>query len=180
MTDHHDFGDHHDDYSGGEQHHDEPLNFDDDQQHFDDPGHYGDEQHDDAWLPDHAETHDALPAVEHHETTPTTDDVHIVDDHADTVTAHDGYDDPTDVFPPTVDVGDLPEPVDGFPWIDTAALGTPDLAAHDGETQPVDPHELAEYAGTEIPPGADPWTVLADSDDPATSTLARFWHEAGE
>jgi hypothetical protein len=179
MTDHHDFGDHHD-YQGGEDHHyDEPPGYED-QSHFDDPGHYdtGDDpaHFDDpghlAEEPGHFETAD------HHE---TVEDLPAVDDHA--ADAHsaaaDAYQDPADVFPPTVEVGELPEPVDGFPWIDPATLGAPDLAGHD-TLPPVDPHELAEYAGTEIPEGADPWTVLAASDDPATSTLARFWHDTGE
>jgi hypothetical protein len=163
MTDHHDVGDHHfdDDYSGGEFHHEETPSYDepDHYDHFDDFGH---------------EPHVDTPIEEHH--VPTTDDVHVVEEHHDVT---DTYQPPADVFPPPVDVGDLPEPVDGFPWTDAATLGTPDPIAHDG-LDPVDPHELAEYAGTEIPPGADPWAVLADSDDPATSTLARFWHDPTE
>jgi hypothetical protein len=80
------------------------------------------------------------------------------------------------VFPPTVDVGPLPEPVDGFPWIDTGSLGAVDrAAAHEPPVETVDPHELAEYAGADLPPAADPWAVLADSEDPATSALARWW-----
>jgi hypothetical protein len=179
MTDHHDFGDHHDDYHGGEDHHEEPLSFDD-QSHLDDPGHFEDAGHLDD--PGHfaADHHEDVAAPEHHETTPAAEDIHVGDDHPDdaATTVTDDYHDPADVFPPAVDVGELPEPVDGFPWIDPAALGAPDPTGHD--FPPVDPHELAEYAGTEIPEGADPWTVLAGSDDPATSTLARFWNEAGE
>jgi hypothetical protein len=181
MTDHHDFGDHHDDYQGGEHHqHDEPLGFDEPSQFDDDPGHYDD---DPGHLPgDHypvADHHDAA-EPEHHEVAPTADDLHVADEHPhdNAATITDEHPDPADVFPPSVDLGDLPEPVDGFPWIDTAALGTPDGAGHD--FPPVDPHELAEYAGTELPEGADPWTVLADSDDPATSTLARFFHDTTE
>lgn len=171
MTDHHDFGDHHfddDHYTPPDFHHDDQPQFDDVPDHYD--GHLDDLGHDAA----HESHYEVPPEIDHH--VPTTEDVHVVDDqpHHDTTT----YDDPApaDVFPPPVDVGDLPEPVDGFPWTDAATLGTPDLAGHD-TTEPVDPHELAEYAGTEIPPGADPWTVLADSDDPATSTLARFWQD---
>ena len=85
-------------------------------------------------------------------------------------------DDPLDVFPPMVDVGDLPEPVDGFPWIDTGSLGVVDpaamAAAPDGAPEPA---ELAEYAAADLPPGQDPWATLADSDDPATAALARFY-----
>jgi hypothetical protein len=186
MTDHHDFGDHHyddhhyDDYDRPDLHHDDQP-FDDLPDHdlpdhpdpLDHPEHHADLGHDPH--------HDTPPETEHH--IPATDDAHLAGQH------HDGqhhdtttYDDdpaPADVFPPPVDVGELPEPVDGFPWTDAATLGTADLTTLD-TTQPVDPHELAEYAGTEIPPGADPWAVLAASDDPATSTLARFWHDTAE
>jgi hypothetical protein len=82
-------------------------------------------------------------------------------------------------FPPAVEI-DLPEPVDGFPWIDTGSLGVVDPTVLAGtHLEPVDPHELAEYAGTELPPGADPWATLAESEDPATSALARWWSENG-
>jgi hypothetical protein len=167
MTDHHDFH-FDDDFSGGEYHHEDQSPFDDPLpdhlDHLDDFGH-------DPHVDTHVDTH----LEEHH--VPTADDDHLAADDHDTV-AHE-EDDPAGLFPPPVDVGDLPEPVDGFPWTDAATLGTPDIGTHD-DPQPVDPHELAEYAGTEIPPGADPWTVLADSDDPATSTLARFWHDTTE
>jgi hypothetical protein len=77
----------------------------------------------------------------------------------------------TDLFPPTLDVGDLPEPVDGFPWIDTTTLGS---AASVFETleDPVTPDELAAYAHTGQP--AD-WAALTESEDPATAALARWW-----
>ena len=80
-------------------------------------------------------------------------------------------------FPPIVDVGPLPEPVDGFPWIDTGSLGL----YHAGVVEPVATEavpveDLAAYAGEELAPGVDPWAALADSDDPATSTLAKWWH----
>ena len=82
---------------------------------------------------------------------------------------------PGDVFPPAVDVGALPEPVDGFPWIDTGSLGAVPLDADGGAGAP-DPAGLAEYAAADLAPGVDPWAELAGSDDPATSALARFWH----
>ncbi|MEV4277620.1 hypothetical protein [Actinoplanes xinjiangensis] len=81
-------------------------------------------------------------------------------------------DDP--VFPPALDV-DLPEPVDGFPWIDATTLGAGDPTGFLPPVEAVSPQELAAYAGVEIPDGADPWTVLAASDDPATAALARWW-----
>jgi hypothetical protein len=85
---------------------------------------------------------------------------------------------PVDTFPQVVDVGPLPEPVDGFPWIDTGSLGVVDADAHVPDAE-VSPQELAEYAGADLPPGVDPWAALADSEDPATSTLARWWSEQG-
>jgi hypothetical protein len=78
------------------------------------------------------------------------------------------------VFPPALDV-DLPEPVDGFPWIDITTLGAADHTGFLPPAEIVSPHELAAYAGIEIPDGADPWTVLAASEDPATAALARWW-----
>ncbi|GGQ60422.1 hypothetical protein [Couchioplanes azureus] len=84
---------------------------------------------------------------------------------------------PVSVFPPVVDVGPLPEPVDGFPWIDTGSLGLVDAAA--AATPPVTPQELAAYAAEDLPPGADPWAALAGSEDPATAALARWWSVNG-
>jgi hypothetical protein len=83
------------------------------------------------------------------------------------------------VFPPVVDVGPLPEPVDGFPWIDTGSLGLAAAGPLPVPAEPVDPQELAAYAAADLPPGVDPWAALADSDDPATSALARWWAEHG-
>ncbi|GAB3233727.1 hypothetical protein GCM10027447_30300 [Glycomyces halotolerans] len=58
-------------------------------------------------------------------------------------------------FPPELDL-DLPEPVDGYPWVDLDTLGA-------AETEPwvntVDDSAFAE----------------ADLDDPAAEALARFW-----
>jgi hypothetical protein len=79
-----------------------------------------------------------------------------------------------ELFPPAVDVGELPEPVDGFPWIDTGSLGVVPAGAVAG-TEPVDSAGLAAYAQVDVAPGVDPWAALAASDDPATSALARFW-----
>ena len=80
-------------------------------------------------------------------------------------------------FPPIVDVGPLPEPVDGFPWIDTGSLGLYHSGLVDPAAagEPVPAEDLAAYAGEDLPPGVDPWAALADSDDPATSSLARWW-----
>lgn len=92
--------------------------------------------------------------------------------------AVDGDHGPADVFPPAVDVGALPEPVDGFPWIDTGSLGV--VPADDGAQHAAGPApdsaDLAGYAAVDLPPGVDPWAHLAASDDPAISALARFWN----
>ena len=87
----------------------------------------------------------------------------------------DAYADPLPdaAFPPPLELGPLPEPVDGFPWIDAAGLG--DAGSAEPHLEAVDPHELAGYAGVDLPAGADPWAVLAGSADPATSALARWW-----
>jgi hypothetical protein len=168
MTDHHDFGDHHYD--------DDPLPFDDHAYHeepqpFEDP-------HDD--LPDfsgHEVVHEPDDApYEHAEVSPLeTYEPHVLPADAGNP---DLTDYPVEVFPPSLDVGELPEPVDGFPWVDSGSLGLADIAAavHEaGTTDPVQPHELAEYAATDLPPGADPWAALTASDDPATGALARWW-----
>ena len=81
-------------------------------------------------------------------------------------------------FPPLLDVGPLPEPVDGFPWIDTGSLGLVDPSVvHAATHAQIQPQDLADYAGQELPPGQDPWAALAGSDDPATSALAKWWSE---
>jgi hypothetical protein len=89
--------------------------------------------------------------------------------------------DQVSLFPPVVDVGPLPEPVDGFPWIDSSSLGlyhsglVEPVAAEPVATEPVPAEDLAAYAAEDLPPGVDPWAALADSEDPATSALARWW-----
>jgi hypothetical protein len=182
MTDHHDWADHHDgpDHDAGD------AAFHDDLPHYDDPQPYEHDVYDphepgddtpDPGLHHHVDTDDHTPepaADPGH-----ADDIHTPDTPADLphVTEPELVDTDTP-FPPTVDV-DLPEPVDGFPWIDTGSLGVIDPATIDAtvHTDPVDPHDLAAYAGTELPPGADPWATLAESDDPATAALARWWAE---
>ncbi|MBE1490460.1 hypothetical protein [Plantactinospora soyae] len=79
--------------------------------------------------------------------------------------------------PDASDLGPPPEPVDGFPWADPALLGDPAAAPVEPTAAgpAPGPEELADYAGTELPADGDPWTALADSEDPATSALARFW-----
>ncbi len=90
----------------------------------------------------------------------------------------DGWPEP--LFPEELHLDGPPEPVDGFPWSDADVLGGPDhslSAAYDPavHTDPADPADLAGYDGAEVPPGADAWSLLLSSDDPATSSLAGFW-----
>ncbi|BFU44611.1 hypothetical protein [Krasilnikovia sp. MM14-A1004] len=158
-----------------------------DASHDDDPGH-DDPGHDDHGY-DHDPGHDP---GHHHDPGHQHDPGHRYDEdaadpHPDVVghvgTDPDAWDDTgheaVSVFPPVLDVGPLPEPVDGFPWIDTGSLGLVDPAAVHLPTEQPDPAGLAAYAGTDLPPGADPWAALADSDDPATSALAKWWrHDA--
>ncbi len=178
MTEHHWPDEHHDDGADLD-HHDEV------------------EQPDlDAGLPDddHWDTPDDPLPVEHHDVEVPYEhhvDEPVAEDHPDVLVDTDPHematvgadpdalpdtDDPVGVFPPVVDVGPLPEPIDGHPWIDTGSLGLVDPATvHAAAAAAPDPGELAEYAAEDLPPGADPWAALADSEDPATSALARFW-----
>jgi hypothetical protein len=86
-------------------------------------------------------------------------------------------------FPPALDLDTRPEPTDGYPWADPGALGDPtDAYGLDADhtaltvTGAAAPGDLFAYAGIDPPPpGTDPWGHLLGSDDPATSTLARFW-----
>ena len=80
---------------------------------------------------------------------------------------------PTPEFPAALDLGaSLPEPVDGPPWTDSAALGSPGPAALVPDDVP-EPTDLAAYAG--LDPASSGWEALAGSEDPATAALARFW-----
>jgi hypothetical protein len=187
--------DHHDDH--GDQHdaggHDEPVAADspfhddlfdthDDGHDFDThddagadagAGHDGPESLDAAWDDQHE------PGTGHDDAAPEV--VDVTDGHgmgpvgADPDAAPDF--DQVSLFPPVVDVGPLPEPVDGFPWIDTGSLGLyhAGLVEPAAVAEPVPAEDLAAYAAEDLPPGADPWAALADSDDPATSALARWW-----
>jgi hypothetical protein len=166
--------DHHDDFGHFDDHHD-PLPFEDPlaggpDVHDHDHGGYEDHELDDPGHDDAGHVETAAGHDEHHEpdSEPEADATP-----AETPTAVDHL----DVFPPALDVGALPEPVDGFPWIDTGSLGVVDPAAPAAHTDPVAAEELAEYAGTDLPPGVDPWAALADSDDPATSALAKWWSQ---
>jgi len=184
--------------------HDDGLHHDDGVQHEDlaphevDDGYFDDvHQHDGDVLAEHAgESHDSAPWVhshdgahehehdtswpQHMQHSDAGDQPHelsTVGADPDALPEPDAAE-PLEVFPPVLDVGPLPEPVDGFPWIDPGSLGLADPASlHAIATAQVNPEDLAEYAATDLPPGVDPWAALADSDDPATSALARWWSE---
>lgn len=68
-----------------------------------------------------------------------------------------------------------PAPVDGYPWSDPSAVAEPGTG-DDPTTVPQDAPpsaDLLDYAATE---GAgDPWAALLGSDDPAASSLGRWW-----
>ncbi len=141
----------------------------------------GFDHHDDDGLPDFSDIHELpdshelpdLPDHVDHEPDPHTDlDHHDDGDISDLPEVHDPLP-VADDFPPALEVGDLPEPVDGFPWVDASTLGAADT--YTAPADPIDPHDLAAYAGVEVPDGADPWTVLSASDDPAVAALARWW-----
>ena len=177
MTEHHWTDDHHDDGAGDFEHHEEAA----------DQSDLAAELPDDDWAPDDpplVEHHDVEVPYEHHVEEPAADTQSEVVVDADphelaTVGADPDAlpdtDDQVAVFPPAVDVGPLPEPVDGYPWIDTGSLGVIDPATVPAADGGADPGELAEYAAADLSPGVDPWAALADSEDPATSALARFW-----
>ena len=137
--------------------------------------------------PDHdASPHghyDDVPVDEHHDLGAEHAE-HLVGVDPDTPAGHDGvwHD---DEFPPPLELDARPEPADGYPWADPDTLGDPgtlpepdhaDLAVGGGA--PVG--DLFAYAGLDAaPPGVDPWSLLLGSDDPATSTLARWWGPTG-
>ena len=167
--------DHHDD---DPDFHHEPAHLDDqhdiEQPQPTEPDYFDDIGHEHHPQPADENVHDV--AYEHH--TDTTDEhADLADEAHDAATTEPETVEPETVFPPAVDVGPLPEPVDGFPWIDTGSLGLVDPATAHTDVDPVEAHELAAYAATDLPPGADPWATLADSDDPATAALARWWAE---
>lgn len=192
-------------FGGGDPHHDggieEPLGTENATAHYDESLAHFDHDHVDQPADEHADEHADQHADEHvnavdtdHDTPDTghPGDAHEqhteplvgtdpdLDHGADHADWHD--DNP---FPPGLDIH-APEPVDGFPWSDPAALGDgagPDDYAPDyshlvntgDEGGPAHAADLAQYDGVEVPPGADAWTHLLGSEDPATSSLARWW-----
>ena len=108
--------------------------------------------HDSAGADDHGETGDqAVGPVPAHETGVVGADPDALP----------GDDLPDTAFPPVLDAVPLPEPVDGFPWIDVAGLGA---AAEPAAPYPgTDPHAYPDADPYPFPgtgphpfPGADP------------------------
>ncbi|MER7007679.1 hypothetical protein ABT297_32190 [Dactylosporangium sp. NPDC000555] len=143
----------------------------------------------DQALHDTTDAHD--PGHDHTDTRDHTDSDHAdtTDDQHEAAFGADpdvqaGADDPAwheAQFPEPLHLQDPPEPVDGFPWSDADVLGGPDhslSAAFDPAVTghgPAEPGGLADYAGVDVPSGADAWSLLLGSDDPAASSLATFW-----
>jgi hypothetical protein len=78
-------------------------------------------------------------------------------------------------FPAQLDFA-APEPVDGYPWSDPSAVAAPGSGGDDPSAGPdgaPPAQDLLDYAGAEG--GADPWSALVGSDDPAASSLGRWW-----
>lgn len=93
-------------------------------------------------------------------------------------------DDPSwqsDPFPDALDLDQPPEPVDGMPWSDPSLLGDADAAPLGdpgaGFDDPPPVSDLYAYDGMPAPAdaGSAAWGSLGGSEDPATSSLARFW-----
>jgi hypothetical protein len=86
-------------------------------------------------------------------------------------------------FPPALELGEPPQPVDGFPWSDPTLLGHPqpgtDPTTAQAQLPAADVADLAAYAASDLHAGTDAWAGLLDSDDPATSSLARWWAPGG-
>jgi hypothetical protein len=82
-------------------------------------------------------------------------------------------------FPEHLDVVG-PEPVDGYPWSDANVVAAPGTGGGDpayGPDAAPQAAELLDYASADG--GADPWSALVGSDDPATSSLGRWWAPGG-
>ncbi|MGY0233649.1 hypothetical protein [Longispora urticae] len=134
-----------------------------------DGGEHGPEGYEPAYEPHLDGTWDAHDDPHAHDEEPDTAELPVDDlGYPDDVASDGG---PSDVFPPALDF-DTPEPVDGFPWTDPTSLGTTGDYEPAVETPPVS--ELLAYDGLDAT-DADPWTTLENSEDPATSSLARFW-----
>jgi hypothetical protein len=79
-------------------------------------------------------------------------------------------------FPGQLDFA-APEPVDGYPWSDSTSVAAPGTGGEDpahGPDAAPPTQDLLDYAGADGG-GGDPWAALVGSDDPAASSLGRWW-----
>ncbi|GIG56385.1 hypothetical protein Lfu02_07570 [Longispora fulva] len=136
-----------------------------------DGGEHGPDGYEHAYEPHLDGTWDAHDDPHAHHEEPDTTDLGAHHDLTDEVPYGDDDGGPSDVFPPALDF-ETPEPVDGFPWTDPTSLGGTGGYEPAMETPPVS--ELLAYDGVDAT-DADPWTTLENSEDPATSSLARWW-----
>jgi hypothetical protein len=130
--------------------------------------------HDEARPHDEAQPHEVLGADEAGGYEPD----HPAFTDPDVTAEHDpaGY---GDDFPPPLDLGHTPpEPVDGYPWSDPQVLGDAPTSGQPSVEGGAPPDDLLAYSGMQ-PPDGDVWSALLGSDDPATSSLARWWGPAG-
>jgi hypothetical protein len=153
-------------------------------------GEQGDAEHGDSdpvgdWQPHEP---DGLPEADGHDDPTPLEADHLAFGDPDLTADPDPGWHPTD-FPPPLDLGHpAPEPMDGYPWSDPDTLGTGygDSAGldHDGldhdayADRAATPEDLFAYSGMEQPAGDNPWSALLVSEDPATSSLARWWGAA--
>ncbi|MEH1016494.1 hypothetical protein V6U90_25740 [Micromonospora sp. CPCC 206060] len=79
--------------------------------------------------------------------------------------------DPGGHFPAPLTFDGLPEPVDGYPWVDVGLLGDTPVDVPPAGAAPPAVTDLAGWAGST----AGDWAALAADTDPMTSALARFW-----
>jgi len=141
-----------------------------------DPGHgdvgHGDEGHGDLGHADDTGVDDATTGVDEPDA--------AAEPHPETVVGADPDVDPDADwtpadFPERLDFA-APEPVDGYPWSDPSAVAAPGSGGEDpvhGPDAAPPAQDLLDYAGADG--GGDPWAALVGSDDPATSSLGRWW-----
>lgn len=77
-------------------------------------------------------------------------------------------------FPPDIDLETMPEPIDGAPWSDADLLGDVPDTTDAGWNTVNDTSALEDLFTMDGGTGGD-WESLLASDDPAVSSLARWW-----
>ncbi|MGH8881391.1 MAG: hypothetical protein ACRD0P_29255, partial [Stackebrandtia sp.] len=77
-------------------------------------------------------------------------------------------------FPPDLDLDTVPEPIDGPPWSDADLLGDAGDSADTTWAAFNNTDSMNELFTMDGTSGGD-WEALLASDDPAVSSLARWW-----